>query len=207
MAMLITNCGAPSGRAGMAEVMMRHMPIDSFGECLHTKEMPTRLTVRDRVIAHHGAEGHAQKTDLIARYLFTFAFENSISDDYITEKLWQPLYAGSVPVYYGAPQYRDFLPCSHCVIDARQFGTDAAGLQRLSEHILRIAQNQTEYMEYHAWRFQPRRPLFVEWATQQRDYFHIEAMTCAMARDGHLPVEVARLRDIGEDARRKPALD
>ena len=40
---------------------------------------------------------------LARQYLFTIAIENSLEYDYVTEKLWQPLAAGSVPIYLGAP--------------------------------------------------------------------------------------------------------
>lgn len=39
----------------------------------------------------------------IARYKFVIAYENSVCEDYITEKLWRPLIVGVVPIYYGAP--------------------------------------------------------------------------------------------------------
>lgn len=39
----------------------------------------------------------------VAKYKFTIAIENAICDDYITEKLWRPLIAGSVPIYLGSP--------------------------------------------------------------------------------------------------------
>ena len=37
-----------------------------------------------------------------ARYKFTLAMENYVSDDYTTEKLWRPLRLGSVPIVFGA---------------------------------------------------------------------------------------------------------
>lgn len=39
----------------------------------------------------------------ISRYKFVIAFENAECKDYITEKLWRPLIAGSVPIYWGSP--------------------------------------------------------------------------------------------------------
>lgn len=41
---------------------------------------------------------------LMAKYKFTLAMENSICDDYITEKLWRPLHLGSVPIVLGSPK-------------------------------------------------------------------------------------------------------
>ena len=36
--------------------------------------------------------------EFIQKYLFAFAFENQNCPDYITEKLFRPLMAGSVPI-------------------------------------------------------------------------------------------------------------
>lgn len=42
----------------------------------------------------------------VAQYKFSLSFENAECEDYITEKLWRPLIAGSVPVYIGSPSVR-----------------------------------------------------------------------------------------------------
>ena len=41
------------------------------------------------------------KTKELTDYKFTIAFENTITTGYVTEKLMEPLVAGSVPIYYG----------------------------------------------------------------------------------------------------------
>lgn len=38
----------------------------------------------------------------ISRYKFVIAYENSVCNDYITEKLWRPLTLGVIPIYFGA---------------------------------------------------------------------------------------------------------
>ena len=60
-----------------------------------------------------------------ARYKFTLAFENTVTPDYVTEKLYEPLIAGSVPVYRGAPNVADFAPAPRCFIDAADFAGPA----------------------------------------------------------------------------------
>lgn len=40
---------------------------------------------------------------LISRYKFIIAYENSICDDYITEKFWRAITTGVIPIYFGAP--------------------------------------------------------------------------------------------------------
>ena len=57
----------------------------------------------------------------IAGYKFTLAFENAVAEDYVTEKLYHPLVAGSVPVYLGAPNVGQLVPASDCYIDVNDF--------------------------------------------------------------------------------------
>lgn len=45
----------------------------------------------------------ADKVYFIAGYKFTIAFENSRADGYTTEKLIQPMYVNSLPIYWGNP--------------------------------------------------------------------------------------------------------
>jgi len=45
-----------------------------------------------------------EKINFIKNYKFTIAFENSTSPGYTTEKLWQPMFSGSVPIYWGNPE-------------------------------------------------------------------------------------------------------
>lgn len=60
------------------------------------------------------------KAKFISGYRFNIAFENTETEGYITEKLTDPLLAGSVPIYWGAPDVlRDFN--AGCFIHARDF--------------------------------------------------------------------------------------
>ena len=86
-----SNSRDRSGRSRYVSELMQHLPVDSYG-----RSLGNRTLVRD--------EGRRTKLETIARYKFTLAFENSISQDYVTEKFFDPLLAGSVPVYLGAPE-------------------------------------------------------------------------------------------------------
>lgn len=50
------------------------------------------------------------------RYKYCVTMENSLSADYITEKLWDGLVAGCVPVYLGPKTARDIVPDPHSFI-------------------------------------------------------------------------------------------
>ena len=46
---------------------------------------------------------------------------------YATEKLWQPLLAGSVPVYWGAPDAKSLLPHPDAAVHVRDFAPSGGG--------------------------------------------------------------------------------
>ena len=60
-------------------------------------------------LAPRDGDWYKSKIDFIGNYKFTIAFENCASNGYITEKLFQPLNANSIPIYWGAPDVaKDF---------------------------------------------------------------------------------------------------
>lgn len=50
------------------------------------------------------------------RYKFCVTMENSLRQDYVTEKLYDGLVAGCVPVYLGSSSARDMVPDPHSFI-------------------------------------------------------------------------------------------
>ena len=66
-------------------------------------------------------KGYVQdKIETISHSKFTLAFENARFDDYVTEKIFDAMAAGSVPVYSGAPNITDYVP-KECFIDYHKF--------------------------------------------------------------------------------------
>ncbi|GMI85917.1 hypothetical protein HRI_002261000 [Hibiscus trionum] len=70
----------------------KNIKIDSYGKC------------------HGNHDGKVNKVETLKRYKFSLAFENTNEEDYVTEKFFQSLVAGSVPVVVGAPNIEDFAP-------------------------------------------------------------------------------------------------
>lgn len=60
------------------------------------------------------------KADVLGRYRFSICFENQLLEGWITEKMFDCLRAGCIPVYLGAPDVREWVP-AECFIDMRQF--------------------------------------------------------------------------------------
>lgn len=113
--------------------LMERIPVHSFGKVGHNRDLAEDT-------------GRESKVATIADYRFTVAFENSIATDYVTEKFFQPLVAGPVPIYRGAPNVAQFAPAPHSYIDANQFSGPAA----LAEFL--TAMTDDDYLGYHAWR-------------------------------------------------------
>ena len=124
-----------SGRDVWVRELMMHLAVDSYGKCLNNRTLKADL-------------GRDSKLATIARYRFTLAFENSIAPDYVTEKYFDPLIAGSVPVYLGAPDIADYAPGEHCHIDVADF----AGPKALAQRLRFLAEHDEEYERYLDWR-------------------------------------------------------
>ena len=90
------------------ETLSQYKYVDSSGQLLNN----TGMIVKDKV-------------EFCSRYKFTIAFENYASPGYITQKLTDAFAAGSLPVYWGAPDAcREFNPGRF--INARDFRNHAA---------------------------------------------------------------------------------
>ncbi|OEO28518.1 hypothetical protein VW23_004475 [Devosia insulae DS-56] len=130
---LIDGCG----RNAFSGALMRQIPVDSYGR-----------VYRNRTLSEDF--GRQSKLGTISRYHFCLSLENSLLDDYVTEKLFDPLLAGTVPVYRGAPNAREFAP-EHSFIDAEAYG----GPRGLADYLRHLLESPGEYAAYFAWRQQP----------------------------------------------------
>ncbi|MDA8923112.1 glycosyltransferase family 10 [Acidimicrobiia bacterium] len=64
-------------------------------------------------ITSPGRGDQRAKLNLMRLFKFNIAFENSVSDGYVTEKILHSLFSNSIPIYWGASQaQRDFNPNS-----------------------------------------------------------------------------------------------
>jgi hypothetical protein len=139
------------GRLAYIRELMRHIDVHSYGTVLCNRTLAEDL-------------GEVTKLDLLSRYKFTLAFENSVTDDYVTEKVFHALQARSVPVYRGAQNVDEYLPGDRCMINAHDF----AGPRQLAEYLHQLDRDDRAYNKYHAWRHRPLRPEFVDICESQR---------------------------------------
>ena len=93
-----------------------------------------------RVAARKVARGPvASKAETLSDYTFAICFENMALEGWITEKLFDCLYAGTVPIYLGAPDIDEWVP-SDCYIDMRRF----SGYEELREHLHALSDDEIE---------------------------------------------------------------
>ncbi len=125
-----------SGRNRYAAELMKRVKIDSYGKALNNK----RLAVPD--------EGADTMRLVVARYKFALAFENSIAPDYVTDKFFNPLRVGTVPIYLGAPNVEELAPGERCFINVADFH----GPAELGAYLNHLNENDDAYREYFAWK-------------------------------------------------------
>ena len=173
-----------SNRTKYVQDLRTHIGVDSWGKCLRNKgpDLPPEIAKihgGSTNESHYKGKWVDSKKAMSQRYLFTIAMENSNTYDYVTEKLWHPLAAGSVPIYDGAPNVDDWLPCHHCIIDVRKFPSARV----LADYLKVLEKNMTLYGEYHQWRNEPVRESFLSLLNyfDRASAYSVDSVTCAMA--------------------------
>ena len=136
-----SDCDPPSDRDSYIEELMKHIHVDSYGKCLHNKDLPEEL--QDPLTFNSKGV-----MEIVGKYKFAIAFENAICNDYITEKFWRPLYAGVVPIVRGSPTVKDWAPSDKSIIVADDFLTP----KDLADHLKFLDHNDAEYEKYLAWK-------------------------------------------------------
>ncbi len=114
--------------------LMKYRHVDCPGKVLHNMDS-------DELSSRTSRDWHTSKIDFLKQYKFTLAFENSSADGYMTEKLLDPLIAGSVPIYWGSEG--NIAPFNkECMICASDYPT----MEALLERIIEVDTNEELYL-------------------------------------------------------------
>jgi alpha-1,3-fucosyltransferase len=81
------------------------------------------------------------------QYKFYLAFENTVCEDYVTEKAFRTLQYNIVPIIMGGANYTKILP-PHSFVDVRDFQSP----QQLAEYLQFLVDNDEEYLKYFQWK-------------------------------------------------------
>ena len=133
-AWMVSNCKTPSKRIFYVRELQKHVNVDIYGKC---GPLSCGRKKRD-----FGCYKMIEKN-----YKFYLSFENSICEDYITEKVWNILKLDIVPVVLGGADYASLLP-PHSYIDVANFTSPKA----LAAYLKQVANDDDLYRSYFRWK-------------------------------------------------------
>jgi hypothetical protein len=80
-----------------------------------------RIAQRDLVKVYGGELAPLEKFEVIKKYNFYYCYENTQGlNGYVSEKIFDCLYSGIVPIYWGAPNVKELIPYD-CFIEGKDF--------------------------------------------------------------------------------------
>ncbi|XP_063590327.1 alpha-(1,3)-fucosyltransferase C-like isoform X1 [Penaeus indicus] len=132
IAWFVSDCNSMSGREELVKQLQKHVTVDIYGAC------GTLTCIRGK----SNCGGMLEQ-----KYYFYLALENSLCEDYITEKLYYTLRNYVVPVVWGLGNYVRNAP-PHSVINALAFPNVTA----LANYLIYLKNNHTAYYEYFLWK-------------------------------------------------------
>jgi hypothetical protein len=126
-------------RNTLFDMLNNYKRVDALGKCRHNMD--------GKIDRHFYEVGKKTYNDLAVEkyrpYKFVLAIENSRHPGYVTEKIINPMLAGSIPIYYGAPDIvQHFNPKSFIRID------DFASFEDAIQYIKQVDQNDDLYQAY-----------------------------------------------------------
>eukprot|EP01112_Ceratiomyxa_fruticulosa_P017985 TRINITY_DN5694_c0_g1_i1.p1 TRINITY_DN5694_c0_g1~~TRINITY_DN5694_c0_g1_i1.p1 ORF type:complete len:404 (-),score=33.87 TRINITY_DN5694_c0_g1_i1:9-1220(-) len=167
MLVMVSNCEAKERYNFLGELMDK-MSIHSYGRCHNNSKVeevyPECSNPSNKV---------REKKCLLPHYKFAWALENSQIEDYVSEKLFWPLEAGTIPLYLGAPNVDEFLPSTRSIIKVNDFDST----DKLVEYLKFLAENETLYNQYLDWKSKPFHPNF-----QRSLDWGVDSVSCRVCR-------------------------
>ena len=133
VAWMVSRCNAHSKRELYVKELQKYIDVDVYGLCGNlTCSRRYETSCREMVEQN---------------YKFYLAFENSLCEDYVTEKLFQTLKHYIVPVVMAGADLKNLAP-PNSYIDAIKFSTP----EKLANFLLEVAANETKYLSYFEWK-------------------------------------------------------
>ncbi|KAK4026756.1 hypothetical protein OUZ56_015783 [Daphnia magna] len=148
---MVSHCGTHSLRETYVRELSKFIPVDTYGAC---GNLSCPLSKSNYV-----SDPTCYDT-LQSKYKFYLSFENSICNDYVTEKFFEILRHEMIPIVYGGANYSQLAP-AHSYIDALDFTPEM-----LASYLQLLDANDTLYNEYFWW----------------KDHYRVEAGVQQMAR-------------------------
>ncbi|XP_018599145.2 alpha-(1,3)-fucosyltransferase 9-like [Scleropages formosus] len=122
---------------------------DSFASIKYYNELKNHIEIYTAGRAFHKPVSPNDLLTLISSCKFYLSFEKSIHQDYVTEELYNPLIAGTIPVVLGPSRqnYENFVP-GDAVIHVNDFFSP----KDLADFLLMLGEYDDMYRRYFVWR-------------------------------------------------------
>ena len=150
---LVSDCITENRREDYVKELQKYINIDIFGNCVN------RTFPRSR---------EQEQIELMKKYKFYISFENSICNEYVTEKLYHHIGCGIVPIVMGGAKYQKILP-QYSYLNVNDFKSP----KELADYLLYLDRNDEKYLEYFEW-------------TKSVNYY-VRMAFCAMCKKLHNP--------------------
>ncbi|XP_045029527.1 alpha-(1,3)-fucosyltransferase C-like isoform X2 [Daphnia magna] len=138
VAWMVSHCETPGQRERYVAQLRKFIPVHIYGACGNFKCPQSSIY---RFIS--GPECYAK---LESKYKFYLSFENSICNDYVTEKFFEAMNRRLIPIVYGGANYSQFAPV-HSYIDALEYSPED-----LANYLKILDANDTLYNEFFWWK-------------------------------------------------------
>ena len=134
VAWLVSNCITSSRREDYVRELQKYIQVDVYGGCGSLKA------------SVNGSRKFLQI--LKTQYKFYIAFENSDCDDYVTEKFWDSLSKGMIPIVRGQRVNYQRIAPPNSFVDADIFDSP----EQLAKYLKEVSSNVDLLKKYHNWR-------------------------------------------------------
>lgn len=169
VAWVASNCHSPSGREHFVRALQKHINVDIFGsgDCAsNDKQISLSSSYADVLRTQakkafprcpNDSRSHPDEKcvrSVLSEYKFYLSLENSICEDYITEKFFDVAFQNNaVPIIFGGSWYEKFVPRK----DMPSFisASDFESPKDLARYLIYLDRNDEEYLKYFEWRKVP----------------------------------------------------
>ena len=123
----------------LKELRDNGVSIDEFGRCSKTDEEPIELSDLNR---------KNRRIENMRRYKFYLAFENTLKKGFISERYWESLTSGTIPVYLGPSDIKNYEPNIGSILYFNDFNST----KDLANEMLRISSDNDLYEKMFDWK-------------------------------------------------------
>ena len=144
IAWIVSHCRATSKRMQFVQKLKKYVNVDIYGRCGTNLEGTCNWEWTNQ---NRTGENFYCLHEIVKRYKFYLAFENSLCEDYLSEKAPQFMNIASVPIIMSNAKVEQYLP-KNSYINVFDFKS----IEDLANHILYLDKNFDEYFKYFTWR-------------------------------------------------------